>query len=131
MLIHHSFDNAFLIPLAKNINGIAILDNIWKYIYGSNEEKTDKFNVKFVKSVLFLLVNNKKYEDYIIMAKVPIEFKDRCSISMKCDNILYEYVYIINGNRSDAINIDYIHNSDLSQISKYLINNFELKKFIN
>lgn len=112
--------NTFLFPLAKNAKGITSLNNIWEYLYGSNEEKTDRFNVEFVRLVVFLLITNDKYKDHIIMARIPIELRDECSISMKCDGILYEYVYIIDGTKTDDINIEYIDNSNLKKYQNIL-----------
>ncbi len=126
----NSSNNTFLIPLAKNANGSILLNDIWKHIYGSNEEKTNRFNVEFVKSTVSILLNNVDFEKYIIMARLPISLRDECSIAMKCDGMLYEYIYIPNETKYDKLKVDYITNTEkLSQITNHFMKDFKIKKF--
>ena len=80
-------------PLAKTRDGIDILDNVWRQLYGSNEEKTNRFDDDLTQSTMSLLVKNRKFGDHITIVQVPVAIRDRCTIAMLTPDA--ECIYVL------------------------------------
>ena len=87
-------NDTFFMPLAKTRNGIDILDNVWHRLYGSNEEKTNRFDDGLTQSTMYLLFKNRAYADHITMVRAPVAIRDRCTIAMHSFTSDAEYIYV-------------------------------------
>lgn len=87
-------NDTFFMPLAKTRNGIDILDNVWRRLYGSNEEKTNRFDDGLTQSTMCLLFKNRAYADHITMVRAPVAIRDRCTIAMHSFTSDAEYIYV-------------------------------------
>jgi len=88
-------NDTFFMPLAKTRNGIDILDNVWRRLYGSNEEKTNRFDDGLTQSTMCLLFNNRAYADHITMVRAPVAIRDRCTIAMHSFTSDAECIYVM------------------------------------
>lgn len=88
-------NDTFFIPLAKTRNGIDIIDNVWRRLYGSNEEKTNRFDDGLTQSTMCLLFKNRAYADHITMVRAPVAIRDRCTIAMNNFTSDAECIYVM------------------------------------
>ena len=88
-------NDTFFIPLTKTRNGIDILDNAWRRLYGSNEEKTNRFDDGLTQSTMCILFKNRAYADHITMVRAPFAIRDRCTIAMHSFTSDAECIYVM------------------------------------
>jgi len=93
----------FMVPLAKNENGKFIMEKIHADLY-KDEQKTNRFDLKFVQTLLFLMYKENKYDVHIRILKVPVHIKDRCSVAY--DDSLVECIYLMPNYTDDPSNKD-------------------------
>jgi hypothetical protein len=89
------FSEFFFIPLAMDDKGYKIINKIWRLLYGSNDEKTNRIDTKLVVSIMRILRMNRSHSDHIVLARMPINLKHRCSIAMIGGNSVGEYIYVL------------------------------------
>lgn len=88
-------NDTFFIPLAKTRNGIYIIDNVWRRLYGSNEEKTNRFDDGLTQSTMYILFKNRAYADHITVVRAPVAIRDRCTIAMHRFTSDAECIYVM------------------------------------
>jgi len=116
----------FFIPLAKTRNGNDILDNVWLQLYGSNEEKTNHFDNGLIHSTMFLLFKNSVYAEHITVARVPVEIRARCTISMHSLKSDAECIYVMHsGGDTSRCVPEYLEYSALRKIMSSFIAEFK------
>lgn len=117
-------NDTFFMPLAKTRNGIDILDNVWCRLYGSNEEKTNRFDDGLTQSTMCLLFKNRAYADHITMVRAPVAIRDRCTIAMYMSDAEYIYVMPRGGDKSQC-GPEYLEYSALRKIMSRSIAEFK------
>ena len=88
-------NDTFFIPLAKTPKGIDILDTVWRLLYGSNEEKTNRFDDGLTQSTMCLLFKKPAYYNDITMVRAPVYIRDRCTIAVHSSTSDAECIYVM------------------------------------
>jgi hypothetical protein len=92
----------FLIILAKNYDGVAVLNKIYQQLYqNADEKKTCRFDPVFTQTVACLLNKSDKYVDRIYVVKVPNTLRYRCTIASNGDSTGGEKIYLLPSNIPD------------------------------
>ena len=119
-------NDTFFMPLAKTRNGIDILDNVWRRLYGSNEEKTNRFDDGLTQSTMCILFKNRAYADHITMVRAPFAIRDRCTIAMHSFTSDAECIYVMpRGGDKSQCGPEYLEYTALRKIMSSSIAEFK------
>jgi hypothetical protein len=86
----------FMIPLAKNYDGVNIMNDIYIRLYPEQaDEKTNRFDPVFAHTVMYLLNYSNRYGNYICIIRVPIILRDLCTIASDGGLMGGEKIYLM------------------------------------
>jgi len=99
---------------------------IWRRLYGSNEEKTNRFDDGLTQSTMCLLFKNRAYDDHITVVRAPVAIRDRCTIARHSLTSDAECIYVMpRGGDKSQCGPEYLEYTALRKIMSSFIAEFK------